>query len=402
MTCVASVVGILISMPVQGAEWIIDPQVRAAASFDDNATLSFRTDNEESISGYILEGSARFAYRSEVTDFFVTPILRFRDYGDPRFDEEEQFVRMQFARETQRNDFNVRANYDREAVRTAERSDAELDAEDPDEIRDEGTGRVFLQGRRERIELIPTWRYRVTDASTFSMRLSYRDIQYENKFAGLLNDYSNGRANVAYQRAWSPRYSAVVGGTYRLYKPDGREEVTSYGLRAGVIGDLSENTRLRVLAGFETVENDIGESVRKPVGDVSLTRRLQTITLLAQYRRTISGGGSGTVSSRDEINLNLTRRLNERISAGLGVRAYATNALEGDVVNFDERDYVQLRAQFVWNLSRTWFIDANYRYTFINREIIGESANSNEVTIWLSYQPRGRSNLKIADPQTSR
>ena len=402
MARIALVSAMLTLTPVQGAEWIIDPQVRAAANFDDNATLSFRTDNEESISGYILEGSARFAYRSEVTDFFVTPILRFRDYGDPNFDEEEQFVRMQYGRETQRNDFRIRANYDREAIRTAERSDAELDAEDPDEIRDEGTGRVFLQGRRERTELIPTWRYRMSDASSFSMRLSYRDIQYENKFAGLLNDYSNGRANVAYQRAWSPRYSAVVAGTYRLFKPDGGEEVTGYGVRAGVVGELSENTRLRVLAGVETTDNDIGESVRKPVGDISLVRRLQTITLLAQYRRSISGGGSGTVSSRDEINLNLTRRLNERISAGLGVRAYATNALEGDVVNFDERDYVQLRAQFIWNLSRTWFIDANYRYTFINREIIGESANSNEVTVWLSYQPRGRSNLKIADPQTRR
>jgi hypothetical protein len=402
MARVALVSAMLTLTPVQAAEWKIDPQVRAAASFDDNATLSFRTDNEESISGYILEGSARFAYRSEVTDFFVTPILRFRDYGDPNFDEEEQFVRMQYGRETQRNDFRIRANYDREAIRTAERSDAELDAEDPDEIRDEGTGRVFLQGRRERTELIPTWRYRMSDASTFSMRLSYRDIQYENKFAGLLNDYSNGRANVAYQRAWSPRYSAVVAGTYRLFKPDGGEEVTGYGVRAGVVGELSENTRLRVLAGVETTDNDIGESVRKPVGDISLVRRLQTITLLAQYRRSISGGGSGTVSSRDEINLNLTRRLNERISAGLGVRAYATNALEGDVVNFDERDYVQLRAQFIWNLSRTWFIDANYRYTFINRQLIGESANSNEVTIWLSYQPRGRSNLKIADPRTGR
>ena len=118
-------------------------------------------------------------------------------------------------------------------------------------------------------------------------------------------------------------------------------------------------------------------------------RRLQTITFLAQYRRGISGGGAGTLSSRDEINLNLTRRLNERISAGLGVRAYATNALEGDVVNFDERDYVQMRAQFIWNLTRTWFIDVNYRYTFLNRQIIGESANSNDLTIWLSWRPTG-------------
>jgi hypothetical protein len=375
----------LAATSVQGAEWKIDPLIRAAANFDDNATLSFRTDNEESISGYILEGSARFAYASEITNFFVTPILRYRDYGDPRFDENEQFLRAQFDHETQRNDFGIRANYDREAIRTAERSDADLDIDDPDEIRDEGTGRVFLQGRRERIELL-------------SARLAYRDIQYENKFAGLLNDYANGRANVSYRRAWSPRYSAVVTGTYRLYKADGRDEVTGYGVRAGLEGALSENTRLRVLAGFETTDDEFGESVRKPVGDVSLVRRLQTITLLAQYRRSISGGGSGIVSSRDEINLNLTRRLNERISAGLGVRAYATNALEGDAVNFDERDYVQLRAQFIWNLSRKWFVEADYRYTFLNRQLIGESANSNDITIWLSYQPTGRRNLKIADP----
>ena len=398
IACVASAFAMLAATSVQGAEWKIDPLIRAAANFDDNATLSFRTDNEESISGYILEGSARFAYASEITNFFVTPILRYRDYGDPRFDENEQFLRAQFDHETQRNDFGIRANYDREAIRTAERSDADLDIDDPDEIRDEGTGRVFLQGRRERIELKPSWRYRMSDASSLSARLAYRDIQYENKFAGLLNDYANGRANVSYRRAWSPRYSAVVTGTYRLYKADGRDEVTGYGVRAGLEGALSENTRLRVLAGFETTDDEFGESVRKPVGDVSLVRRLQTITLLAQYRRSISGGGSGIVSSRDEINLNLTRRLNERISAGLGVRAYATNALEGDAVNFDERDYVQLRAQFIWNLSRKWFVEADYRYTFLNRQLIGESANSNDITIWLSYQPTGRRNLKIADP----
>ena len=402
MARVALVSAMLTLTPVQGAEWIIDPQIRAAGSFDDNATLNFRTDNEESISGYILEGSARFAYASEITNFFVTPILRLREYGDPRFDEDEQFVRLQFDRETQRNEFRFRANYDREAIRTAERSDADLEVDDPDDIRDEGTGRVFLQGRRERVELIPRWTYRVSDASRLSMKLAYRDIQYENKFAGLLNDYSNGRANVSYQKAWSPRYSAIVTGTYRLFKPDGRDEVTGYGLSAGFIGEISENTRLRVLAGFETSENEIGQNVRKPVGNVSLVRRLQTITLLAQYRRSISGGGGGTVSSRDEINLNLTRRLNERISAGLGVRAYATNALEGDVVEFDERDYVQLRAQLIWNLSRTWFVDANYRYTFLNQQLVGESANSNEVTIWLSYRPRGRRNLKIADPNADR
>ena len=399
IACVASALALLAAKPVQGAEWQIDPMIRAAANFDDNATLSFRTDNEEAISGYIVEGSARFAYASELTNFFVTPILRYRDYGDPRFDENEQFLRLQYDRDAQRNKFRIRANYDREGIRTAERSDADLDIEDPDDIRDEDTGRVFIQGRRERIEVRPRWTYRLTDASSLRATLAYRVIQYDNRFDGLLDDYTNGRVNISYQRSWSPRYSAVVSGTYRQYEPETGEDKTGAGFKAGIDGELSENMRLRVLAGFEETRSETGGSVRKPVWEMSLVRQLQTIELLAQYRRSISGGGSGTVSSRDEINLYLTRELNERISAGLGVRAYATNALEGDAANFDERDYVQLRAQFVWNLTRKWFVDVNYRYTFLNRQLIGESANSNDVSIWLGYRPTGRS-PRTARPET--
>ena len=220
-----------------------------------------------------------------------------------------------------------------------------------------------------------------------SANLAYRDIQYDENFAGLLEDYANGQVNLSYRRAWSQRYSSVVMGTYRRYEPEGREAATGTGLQAGIDGAVSRNTRLRVLAGLEDTDNEFGESHMDWVADVSLVRRLQTITLLAQYRHSISGGGSGTLSSRDEINLSFTRRLNERISAGLGVRAYATNALEDEAVNFDARDYIQMHARFTWNLTRTWFIEADYRYTFLNRERIGEGANSNDVTIWLSYRP---------------
>ena len=398
LACVASGLAMLAATPVHGAEWQIDPLIRVAVNFDDNANLSVRTDNEESISGYIAEGSARFAYASELTSFFVRPILRYRDYGDPRFDENEQFLRLQFDHEAQRNSFRINANYDREGIRTAERSDADLDdIEDPDDIRDEDTGRVFLQGRRVRIELKPLWTYRLSDASSLSARLAYRDTSYENNFDGLLNDYTNARVNVSYKRSWSPRYSMIGTGTYRQYIPDSGEEKTGAGFKAGIEGELSENLRLRALAGLEETKGETGGSVREPVWEMSLVRQLQTIELLAQYRRTISGTGSGTVSSRDEINLYLTRELSERISAGLGARAYTINALEGDVENFDERDYVQLRAVFVWNLTRKWFVEADYRFTFLNRELLGESANSNDVSIWLSYRPTGR-NPKTARP----
>jgi hypothetical protein len=159
------------------------------------------------------------------------------------------------------------------------------------------------------------------------------------------------------------------------------------GFNAGFERTLTETTRFRAIVGLEETDQGVSESDVNWVADVSLRRRLQTITLLAQYRRTVAGGGSGSLNARDSINLNFTRQLNERISAGLGVRAYQTTALNDANVNFDERDYLQLLAQFTWNMTQTWSLEANYRYTFSDREVLGESANSNNVTIWLNYRP---------------
>ena len=78
--------------------------------------------------------------------------------------------------------------------------------------------------------------------------------------------------------------------------------------------------------------------------------------------------------------------MSERLAAGLGVRAYTTNALDKDV-NFNERDYAQLAAQFTWALTEKLALRTDYRYTFLDRSEADETANSNRLTLWLSYTP---------------
>ena len=142
------------------------------------------------------------------------------------------------------------------------------------------------------------------------------------------------------------------------------------------------------MIGAENSELSSGSDDVNPVGNIMLTRSLETITLFAQYSRVISGGGGGALTARDNINIHFRRQLNDRIAAGLGVRAYSTTALEDQgLINVDERDYVQLRALFIWSLSQTVSLDVDYRYTIINRELIGESANSNNIMVWLNWRP---------------
>jgi hypothetical protein len=151
---------------------------------------------------------------------------------------------------------------------------------------------------------------------------------------------------------------------------------------------------LRLIVGLENTDVIGGNSEIDPVGEITLTRRLETIKLLAQYRRVVSGGGTGNLTARDIININFTRELNERVSAGIGVRAYSTKSRQEGVGTLDERDYVQLRAQVVWNLSRTFSFEANYRYTVLDRVNLGESANSNNITFWMNWRPSGYSSAR--------
>lgn len=384
---VASVFAMLVATAVQAAEWRIEPLIGVAGDYDDNSILTTRTDADADISGYVIGASARIAYASDTSEFSITPRLRFRDYGDGRTDADDLFLDFGFEHDTQSTNFRLRGDYESESARTAERADSDLGIEDPDEILDDDTALLSLLADRERLNLKPKWTYRFSNVSELSVGLNYRDVQYDEDTSGRLSDYTNARANITYERSISPRNTAILSGTYRQFESDGRGDVSGASFNAGVARTLSETTRLRATVGVE--ETDLGTvgSDQNFVADVSLNRNLQTITMLAQYRRSVSGGGNGTLSSRDSINLSFKRQMTERIAAGLGVRAYQTNALSDAIVMPDDREYLQLHSQFTWNLTRKWFVEANYRYTFSDSTALGESANSNQVTIWLNYQP---------------
>lgn len=374
----------------EGAEWRLEPVVRVAGDFDDNPFLSIRTDADENASGYIVEGAAKVTYAADRTNFTLTPRVRSRQYDeDLDLDSDDQFLTMNFATQTLSTDFRLRGNYSRESTRTAERADTNFDIEDPEEIPEDDSGRVGIRDRRERLVLSPSVLYRLSNVSAISARVDYQDVDYDEAFIGILTDYVDTRLNLTYSRAFSSRNTGIIGATYRTYDTDDNvSSVDGVGFNIGFDRRISQTTRLRARAGLEDTEFVNADNEMAWIADISLSRQLETINLLAQYRRSVSASGSGQLGARDSINLNFTRDLNDRFSAGLGARIYSTNAVNRTAFDFDDRDYVQLRSQFTWRVTEVFSIEANYRYTVLDRASLGESSNSNEVTIWFSYQPR--------------
>lgn len=371
------------------AQWRFEPIVKVGGEYDDNATLDDATNLEIELSGYLLEGVLDMSYSSPLTTFSLTPRAVSRNYSDnPEFESTDLFVASRYNRQARNSSFGYRFNYDRQTVRTAERADADLDTEDPDEIPNDDSGRVGLLGDRDKFRFVPYWTYQFSQSSSISANIDYSDVTYEDIFLNLLTDYTDARLNLDYRHAFSSRNAFLLNVTGRHYEAEDllSSTVDGAGGMIGIERTLSPTTTLTAMVGAENADDGVNNST-EPVGSVTLSRRLETINILAQYRRTISASGAGRVSVRDQINVNFTRRLNEKISAGIGIRAYQSKGV-GDSISIDDRDYMQLRTKFSWFLTSTFIVEADYRYTILDRgEVTGERANSNHVTLWFIYQP---------------
>jgi hypothetical protein len=370
-------------------DWRFEPIIRVGGEFDDNATLSIFTVDEVELEGYLLDLKADINYFSPKSSFFIQPRFLLRNYPDESdFDSDDIFVRSNYRYNGTSSDFGFRANFDRESVRTAERTDSDLGIEDPAEIPDNDTGRLLRFGTRDLWRIAPFWDYTLSTKSRIGVDASYVDAQYDDQIAALLVDYSDIRLNFNYRYSLTNVTTGLFKATGRRYETDAADsQIDGVGVLAGVEHLLSEKTRITAMIGLEDTDSTGPNTDPEIVGFATIIRNLETIRMFAQYQRTISASGAGRLSVRDAVNLNFRRRLNEKVTAGLGVRAYQSRGI-GDVASIDDRNYIQLQSSFVWYLTDYFAIEADYRYTVLDRsDVLGERSNSNRINLWFVYQP---------------
>ena len=389
-----------VAMPnlARAQNWRFEPIIKVGGEYDDNATLAIRTDEEVSLSGLLLDLQADIKYSSASTSFLLQPKALVRRYDDDSdFDSEDYFIRSEFNYNARSSSFGFRVFFDEQAVRTAERANSDLEIEDPDDLTDDDSGRTERFGDRSKWRLVPKWDYRLSNISSIGAQIDYFDVQYDDVIGDTLDDYTDTRLNLNYRRNFSNVNTGLLTVTGRKYDSENvANDTDGYGIMAGFEYALSTKMRLMAMIGFEDIDQSGFDYDPEVTANVTLTRNLETISLYAQYRRSVSASGAGELSIRDSLNLNFRRRLSERVSAGVGIRAYRSSPGDGSVsTEEDDRDYIQLQSSFRWYLSTAMVIEADYRYTINDREevlvngvLVGERANSNQVNLWFIYQPR--------------
>lgn len=382
--------GLASSPAVNAQEWRLQPELRIGGEYDDNARLSTSSEIVQEIDGYLLGASLGVGYATQRTELLFEPRLRSKVYNEePDVDSDDQFIDFSLSHSTLKGEFGLRSNYARESVRTAERADPDFDADDPEEIPTDDTALLFTTDKRELFRVVPEFEYALTERLSLDARASYLDVSYDDAISSFLVDYTDLRLEGALSRAWTQRTQIYAGVSARQFenKASG-EEVDGYGVGIGAESRLSQTTSLRAEIGYEDTEQaSTGESDSNIVGNLSVVRRLETMTLLAQYRRNVSANGSGRVTARDSLNFNLHKDFTERVSGGLGVRFHQSDAVGDGTTASRDREFLQLRAQIELAVSRSVSLEADYRYATVDRSAFEGTAESNRIMLWLVYRP---------------
>lgn len=375
------------------ANWRIFPQIGVGAEYDSNSRLT-PDGISQSASGFGANVQATFFYESPLTDLTLTPELRFTafDSGNESLDSNDQFLEFRFNHLRQRANFRVRGDLSNESVRTAERSPVDFDIDDPDEIPDDDSARVFDTNKRQRIKIVPEFRYDITERFAAGLRVRFRDVGYDNTTTSGLNEYTDTRLEGIVDYKWTPKDTFSLTAYGRRYEldsptPTGVTDISGSGFTLGYSRALSQRTRVSFDIGGDTTESQTGQDETNPIGRFSIVHQLLRTRIIGSYQRNVAGGGSGQLSLRDAISLNFSRDVTEKLVVSGGARIYRTDSIDSVAAALNDRDYMQLRALMDLRLSRSFSVQFDYRYTRVDREVAVTDADSNQFNIWVNWHP---------------
>lgn len=380
------------------AQVYVQPIISTQVQTSSNLGLDPGADSERT-EGYFADAATVIGIATASSDTTVKPRLLYRHYPDvSRLNRLEAFLDIASLYTGQRSSFQMFGRLEHRDEVNAERSAAQFDDVTPDAPTDPETGRIQIGATRDVVMFVPTYKYELTQRMDIGATATVQTIDYspDDTFSHVDFDYYEGKGFFGWEL--SQRTKLSLGGYVSKYEAQNIDAQTdSYGASAEFEWDWSavlesslslvyqrsdiERTEPFV---FEDKANAWGANFKTVYkGQVSRTR--------LNVGRTITPSGTGGLLESDNVRLQFERDLTPRWELTAAGRYLRNRALSEDTAGND-RDYRRVELGLRWMVTRTWFVEGSYEYTWQKYENDPRSADDNSFALKFGYRglPRQR------------
>lgn len=397
LTCRAGVGAALLSgaalaaTSVHAAQVYVQPIVSTQAQTHSN--LGLDPDGETiSAEGFFADAAAVIGIATPSSDTTIKPRLLYRKYPDvPRLDRLEGMLDFATLYRGQRGSFSMFGRMEHRDEVNAERSDAQFDEVTPDSPTGPETGRITIGATRDVLMLVPTYKYELTQRTDIGVTATVQAVDYspDDSTSHVDFDYYEGKGFVGWEL--SQRTKLSLGGFVSKYEATNIDAlVDSYGASAEFGWDWSALLKSSLALVYQ--RSDIERTAPVVFADTAnawgADFKTAYVGQISRARlnigRTITPSGAGGLLESDNVRLQFERDLTARLELTAAGRYLRHRALADDTAGND-RDYRRVELGLRWMVTRTWFVEGGYDYTWQKYERGAGSADDNSFTLTFGY-----------------
>lgn len=277
------------------------------------------------------------------------------------------------------------------------------------------TGVVEPMLLHNRLAITPSWSRYLTERTQLSFQYSSTRVNYVNPNGGSLAsvglvDYRDQAATMTTRYLLSERSALIFqvsGDDFNTASNSYRAR--TYGTTVGINYALSQTMRGHLNVGVNHTQSTLSSNtlvcsglilfggclgniiplttaiqshVNTVTMDAGLTKHWQTRDLSLDYTRAVIPSGVGSLIEDNMLNLSLSNRLSQTLTASLQVSAVTTRYL-GNTAAYGSSRYYQVAPALSWQVSRWWTVTTSIVHANVAYTASGESASSDIVYLTL-------------------
>ncbi|MEA3175039.1 MAG: hypothetical protein QOF42_2450 [Gammaproteobacteria bacterium] len=377
------------------ADVFIQPNAYIGA--ETNSNLDLTPGGQAEVTGYNATVASIIGIATPNSAITFKPRLDYRDYPTDRGDDRlEEYLEFNGGWKGQRSNAGISGNYDHRDEFNAELQTATFDEINPVQPTAPQTGRTVTGGTRNSFYVLPTYTYDLTQRFAAGVSGLYQKVNYSpNDDARFVDfNYYQGKAFVVW--TLNQKSDLNFGGYYNDYN------ATRFFSKASATGasvdlNTSWSPLLTTRASVTYQRSDI-QAGQAPAfagslnvwgGAMSAVYKGETTQLRGDLSRLITPSGGGSVYVVNQAQVEYDRKLTQRLSFIGAVIYQQDRALTANVAG-DGRNYLRTLLDIKWMMTRTFYIQGGYSYTWQQYQLDPDGAANNRFYLRFGYQGMGR------------
>jgi hypothetical protein len=372
-------------------------QNTASVGAETNSNLDLTPGGDSETTGYIANASSLIGIATPNSSTTIRPRIDYRNYPtDSADDRVEAFLDFNSSYRSQRTAAGIYGTLDHRDELNAEMTQAVYDEVNPVYPTNPQTGRTVRGITRDSAILLPSYSYNLSPLLAVGLSGIYEKFDYSPDDASRYVDFTYYQAKASL--IWTLNQKSdlsfgAYGNKYNATHYDSTANATGGSLELNTSWTALLSTRASVVFQHSTIDSEIPPIFNGTVnawgGALSAIYKAETNQFRADLSRNLTPSGGGSVYYNNQLQFEYSRKITQRLAV-TAAAVYLQNRAMTAQVSDNGRNYLRSVVDVKWMMSRLWFVQGGYQYTWQKYQLDPDGAANNRLYLRVGYQGLGR------------